>query len=302
MRSYLLFIAAIIGLLGLCFPAFAQGTAVGRAKTPPQRIVTVGAPATEIVYALGAGKNVVAVDITSTWPKDVQSLPRVGYMRTLAAEGIISLRPDIIIAIAESGPEAALDRLRELGVAVVLLPSLNRIENLPAAIDAVSSALGRDEAGAKLRKKVEGDITAIHALAGANNPEKEAKGRPENIVFLMSVGHGQPMSAGQNTTANEIIDLVGAENPMVDYEGFKPVSPEIIAANRADYVLVTSSTLDQLGGIAGLQASPVFGLHPAVARGHVLSVSASTILGFGPRSADEIRQIATRLHQFEADQ
>ncbi|RCK54118.1 hypothetical protein TH25_01930 [Thalassospira profundimaris] len=302
MRSYLLVVAALIGFLGLCFPAFAQGNNAGQEKTSPQRIVTVGAPATEIVYALGAGGNVVAVDVTSTWPEDVQALPRVGYMRTLAAEGIVSLRPDMVIAIAESGPVEALDRLRELGVAVVLLPPLNRIENLPEAIDTVASALGRDEAGAKLRQKVESDITAIHALAGAENSGKGKTGTHENIVFLMSVGHGQPMSAGQNTTANEIIELVGGENPMATYEGFKPVSPEIIAANRADYVLVTSSTLDQLGGISGLKASPVLGLHPAIARGHVLSVSASTILGFGPRSADEIRQIASRLHQFEGDQ
>ena len=302
MRIYVLFIAAVIGFLGLCFPAFAQGDGAGMAGKQPHRIVTVGAPATEIVYALGAGDNVVAVDITSTWPKAVNALPKVGYMRTLAAEGIVSLQPDLIVAIAESGPAEALDGLRALGVEVVLLPPLNRIENLPQAIDTVSAALGRPDAGVKLRKKIEGDIRAIHDLAGSDGPDKVGKGRPENIVFLMSVGHGQPMSAGRNTTADEIIALVGAENPMVDYDGFKPVSAEVIAANRADYVLVTTSTLDQLGGIAGLQANPVFGLSPAVAQGHVLSVSASTILGFGPRSADEIRQIASRLHQFEADQ
>lgn len=304
MRLYVLVIAAVVGLIGLCFPAFAQdrgGENAGAQAAQvaqagrPQRIVTIGAPATEIVYALGAGNHVVAVDITSTWPQEVADLPKVGYMRTLAAEGIISLQPDMIIGIAESGPAEVLARLRDLGIPVVLLPSLNRIENLPKAIDVASNALGRSEDGNILRTRVENDIAAIHKLAadGAAKPDRE------NIVFLMSVGHGQPMSAGRDTTANEIIELVGAQNPMGDYEGFKPVSPEIVAANNADYVLVTSSTLDQLGGVAGLQANPLFGLHHAVAEGHVLSVSASTILGFGPRSAGEIRHIATQLHEFE---
>jgi iron complex transport system substrate-binding protein len=288
MRFYRVFIAALLGFAGLCFPAFAADM--------PTRVVTVGAPATEIVFALGAGETVVATDTTSTWPEKVKTLPKVGYMRNLAAEGIISLKPDRVIAVAESGPMPVLDDLQALGIPVTILPFLATFENLPDAIMVAATALGREDQGQVLVHQVKADIAAIEDLADTNT----ARSKRKKIVFLMSVGHGQPMSAGAHTTANEIIGLIGGENPMAGYDGFKPVSPEIIAADGADYVMVTSSTLDQLGGLAGLQAHPVLGLHKAVAAGHVLTVSASTILGFGPRSAAEIRDLATQIHQYDA--
>lgn len=290
MRFYGVFIAALVGFVSLCFPAFAADM--------PKRVVTVGAPASEIVFALGAGETVVATDTTSTWPEKIKTLPKVGYMRNLAAEGIISLKPDHVIAVADSGPTAVLDDLQALGIPVTVLPSLATLENLPDAIMVAATALGREGQGQILAHQVKGDIEALQHLAGGD----KAGANRKKIVFLMSVGHGQPMSAGAHTTANEIIALIGGENPMAGYDGFKPVSPEIIAANGADYVMVTSSTLDQLGGLAGLQADPVLGLHKAVAAGHVLTVSASTILGFGPRSVGEIRDLAAQIQQYDAMQ
>ena len=290
MRFYGVFIASLVGFASLCFPAFAADM--------PKRVVTVGAPASEIVFALGAGETVVATDTTSTWPEKVKTLPKVGYMRNLAAEGIISLKPDHVIAVAESGPTPVLDDLQALGIPVTVLPSLATLENLPDAIMVAATALGREGQGQILAHQVKGDIEALSHLAGGN----KAGANRKKIVFLMSVGHGQPMSAGAHTTANEIIALIGGENPMAGYDGFKPVSPEIIAADGADYVMVTSSTLDQLGGLAGVQADPVLGLHKAVAAGHVLTVSASTILGFGPRSVSEIRDLAAQIQQYDAMQ
>ncbi|WP_417810266.1 heme/hemin ABC transporter substrate-binding protein [Thalassospira alkalitolerans] len=283
MRMYFTLIMAIIGFIGLCLPALAANQ--------PARVVTVGAPATEIVFALGAGATVVATDTTSTWPDAVGNLPKVGYMRTLASEGIISLKPDLIVAVENAGPVAVLEDLRALGISVMVLPSLDQLENLPDAISRTATALGRIDEGAELIAKVMADIASIQHLAGANHAK---------IAFLMAVGHGQPLSAGRNTTADEIIGLVGGENAMAGYDGFKPVSPEIIAADTSDYVLVPQSTLDQFGGIDGIMHHPSLGLHKAVQAGHVVTVSASTILGFGPRSATEIRELAAKLQTVAA--
>ena len=89
---------------------------------------------------------------------------------------------------------------------------------------------------------------------------------------------------------------------MAAFDGFKPVSSEIIAADTSDYVLVAQSTINQLGGMDGLKNHAVLGLNKAVEKGHVLTVSSSTILGFGPSSASEIRALATSLHQAEQAQ
>lgn len=282
MRYFIGFVLAVIGFIGLCMPAFADGY--------PKRVVTVGAPATEIVFALGAGHNVIATDTTSTRPEPVPSLPKVGYMRNLASEGIISLKPDLIIAVEKSGPDVVLKELADLGIPIVMLPSLARMANLPDAIALVGEALGRTKEADALAQKVRDDIARLGTLAEAGSP---------SIIFLMAVGHGRPLSAGSHTTAAEIIELIGGTNPMATFDGFKPVSPEIIAADQSDYVLVSQSTVDHYGGLEGLKTDPILGLNKAVAKGKVLTVSSSTILGFGPQSASEIRDVAASLHQQE---
>ena len=280
MRAIFGFSLAVVGFLGFCLPALADNA--------PHRVITVGAPATEIVFALGAGNDVIAVDTTSTRPETVSSLPKVGYMRQLASEGIISLKPDLIVAVEKAGPEPVLKELSDLGIEIVTLPSLDQMENLPDAISIAADALGRQDEAKELNAKIKSDIDGLSNLATENHP---------SIVFLMVVGHGKPLAAGNGTTAAEIIKLIGGRNSMDGVDGFKPVSSEIIAADASDYVLVTRSTIDQLGGMDGLKAHPVLGLNKAVANGHVLTVSSSTILGFGPSSASEIRALATSLHQ-----
>jgi iron complex transport system substrate-binding protein len=282
MRYFTGSVLAIIGFVGLCLPVLADAK--------PQRVITVGAPATEIVFALGAGDTVIATDTTSTRPEAVPTLPKVGYMRNLAAEGIIGLKPDLIVGVEKSGPDVVLGELGDLGIPIVILPSLAKMENLPDAITMVGDALGRNKEAKVLSDRVRTDIAQLHDRKVIDQP---------SIVFLMAVGHGKPMSAGRETTADEVIAMIGGINSMAGFDGFKPVSPEVIASDESDYVLVTQSTIDQLGGIEGLQAHPILGLNKAVATGQVLIISASTILGFGPSSAKEIRDLAAHLRSVE---
>lgn len=285
MRSPIAFLCAMLSFAVLGVNAYAQER--------PGRVITVGAPATEIVFALGAGGSVIATDTTSTRPEPVEALPKVGYMRQLASEGIISLKPDLIVAVEKTGPDNVLEELHNLGIPIVRLPSLDEMKNLPDAIAMAGAALGRQDEADALTRKVRGDIEGLGNRAEAKRP---------NIMFLMAVGHGKPLSAGNHTTAAEIIDLIGGHNPMATFDGFKPVSAEIIAADQSDYVLVPQSTFDHYGGLEGLKTDPVLGLNKAVANGKVLTVSASTILGFGPQSASEIRDVAEFLHQQEQGQ
>ena len=93
-------------------------------------IISIGGDVTEIVYALGAGARVVAVDITSRHPKEARDLPQVGYMRQLSAEPILSLWPALILAIADSGPPQVLDQLQSAGTCLALVPD----EHSPAGV------------------------------------------------------------------------------------------------------------------------------------------------------------------------
>ena len=71
---------------------------------------------TEAVYALGAESMLVATDTTSLYPDAATRTPKVGYLRQLSAEGVLSLRPDAVIGAGEAGPAIVLDQLRAMGL------------------------------------------------------------------------------------------------------------------------------------------------------------------------------------------
>ncbi len=87
--------------------------AVDVTVTDPIRIVSIGGAVTEILYALGKEKTVVGVDSTSLYPpRAAAERPSVGYMRQLSAEGVLGLRPSLILAIEGNRPEGNHDRAR----------------------------------------------------------------------------------------------------------------------------------------------------------------------------------------------
>ena len=73
-------------------------------KLDTSRLVSIGGDVTEIIYALGEEKRLIARDSTSLYPKEATQLPDVGYMRALSPEGILAVNPTAIIAVEGSGP------------------------------------------------------------------------------------------------------------------------------------------------------------------------------------------------------
>jgi iron complex transport system substrate-binding protein len=83
----------------------------------------VGSALTEIVLCLGAERLLVGVDTTSLYLTAARALPQVGYMRALSAEGVLSLKPTLVIATTAAGPATTLDQLRATGVEVPSCPT-----------------------------------------------------------------------------------------------------------------------------------------------------------------------------------
>jgi iron complex transport system substrate-binding protein len=252
-------------------------------------IVSIGGDVTEIVYALGAGQRVVAVDITSREPKQARELPHVGYMRQLSAEPILSLSPKLILAIADSGPPLVLDQLQSAGTCLALIPDEHSTAGVVKKVEAVAAALDRKAEGEELVVKLEAEFAALQSNLGA------VKDKPR-VLFLFSVGEGAPMVGGRNTSADAIIELAGGTNAIDSFEEFKPASSEGIIAAAPDVVLVTELTLEKLGGIDGLLQRPDIAQTPAGKAKRVVAIESLLLLGFGPRTPQAIRELATALH------
>src|SRR5262249_13921193 len=114
----------------------------------PRRIVTLAPNLTEIVFALGAGKELVGVSEYSDYPPEAQSLPRVGGL-DVSAERVVSLSPDLVLATPEGNAKGPVMALIAAGVPVLLVPG-GSLDGVLEGIRLVAERLGREGEGERL--------------------------------------------------------------------------------------------------------------------------------------------------------
>ena len=268
-----------LGLVAAALPARAQA----------QRVVSIGSALTEIIYALGAEKMLVGVDTTSLYPAAARSLPQVGYMRALSAEGVLSLRPSLVLATTAAGPSTTLDQLKATGIEVLILPDHFDYESVVAKIELVGKLTGKTAEAQAMIAQGRADMANLAAKLAA------VPARPR-VLFLLSMGGGAPQAAGAGTAADGIIRLAGGTNAVEGYSGYRPLTPEAVIASRADFVLVTRQTVEAMGSIEKILAQPGLSQTPAGKAGHVLQFDTLLLLGFGPRTPEAATQLAVALH------
>jgi iron complex transport system substrate-binding protein len=258
------------------------------AQQPP-RIVSVGSSITEIIYDLGADKLLVGVDTTSLYPEAARKLPQVGYMRALSAEGVLSLKPTLIIATTAAGPAGALDQLKATGIEIMILPDKYDYDSVVTKIAAIGKVTGKiSEADSMIARGRE----AMKSLA---NRLATAKSHPR-VLFLLSMSGGAPQAAGRDTAAAGIIKLAGGINAIDGYSGYRPLTPESVIASNADYVLVTRQTVQAMGGRQAILDQPSLNRTPAGKAGKIIEFDTLLLLGFGPRTPEAATELAMALH------
>jgi len=267
-----------LALLLMCVPLAADAAS---------RIVALGGDVTETFYAIHAEGDLVAVDSTSTWPTAATSLPQVGYVRQLSAEGVLALRPDLIVATHDAGPSTAMAQLREAGVRIASLPASRTPEDIAAKIRSVGALTGHVAEAEALAR----DVTRTFATLSA---AVRAMPRHPRAVFLMSTGRGSPMAAGADTAADRALVLAGARNVATGIDGYKAVSPEALVAMAPDVIVLMQEREAALGGMAGVLALPGVADTPAGKARRVYFVPGQALLGFGPRTADEALALQRR--------
>lgn len=254
-----------------------------------ERLVAIGGDVTEIVFALGAGDRLVAVDSTSSFPEAAADLPDFGYMRRLAAEPIVALAPDLVLVSEAAGPPTVIDQLRAAGVAIAMVPDAPDLAGVIAKIEAVGRALDLETEAAALALSVERDVAAVQAaLSGIAD-------RPR-VLFMLNIGRGAPLTGGAATSAEAIIELAGGRNAIEGFDGYKPLSPEAAIAAAPDVVLVPVATMDALGGAEAVLERPELRSSPAGVSGRLVAMDGLLLLGFGPRLGTAVTTLAKALH------
>lgn len=282
--------AALLAAALAAMPA-ARAEQAGCAAAPAEgrRVVSVGGAVTEIVAALGALCRVVAVDTTSEFPAAVRALPKVGYMRTLSAEGVVSTRPDLVLAVEQAGPPAVLSQLAAAGIAVHKVPESLDPDAVPDRIRNVAGALGLEAEGETLARAVADDLARLKAMVGT------LPGRPR-VLFLLSASSGAPLAAGRQTAADTMIALAGGRNAIDGFTGYKALTPEAAVMASPDIVLMMREAVALAGGEAAILSLPQVAVTPAGKSRRLVTMGGVYLLGLGPRTAHAARDLAAALH------
>lgn len=256
------------------------------------RIITLGGPVTEIVFALGAGDQVVARDSSSSYPDAVTDLPDVGYQRRLSAEGVLALDPTLILATTEAGPPEAVQQLQDSGVTFLMLEAADTVEGVYEKIRGFAQALDRVDAGEEIIAQIQADLAEAQEIAASYE-------ETPRVMFIYARGAGSVNVAGTDTGAETMIGLAGGESAVTDYEGYKPITAEAAVAAAPDVILLMDSGLESLGGNGGLLEVPGIAQTPAGEAGKIVAMDGLFLLNFGPRMGEAAKALAVQIHETE---
>lgn len=264
----------------------AQAGDLGTDAAVIERVISAGGSISEWLVAVGAEQQLVGVDTTSLHPQSLQALPSVGYQRQLAAEGVLTLQPQVLFGSDEMGPPPVLQQLRSAGVQIETLP-------VDANILAVSQAVRR--IGAVLARSEQAEQALSAFKQGIWQQQQKLAlidGSAPRVLLVFSVGHGNPLTAGTNTVGDWLIKQAGGENLAV-HAGFKALSSESMLALNPQVIIVADRHNQGLAALESiLSHAAALQYSDAVKNKRIVALDPTLLVGgLGPRLPEHIAQL-----------
>jgi iron complex transport system substrate-binding protein len=262
--------------------------------TKDMRIVCLSKHLTEMVFALGKGHDIVACDLSSTYPDSAKLLKTVGYHRALSAEGIISMEPDLVIHSNDIGPENVNPQLIKAGLKVKIFGGANTFDSAKLLLTELGKFFGEEKKADSLTKKMDADIAkAADELKARNIKDTPSVmiihfGRANNVYFVMS---------GRKGVGDKMINLVGGKVTVYDAKGARQISAEAVAIANPDIIIATDFGFDQMGGMEKFATGvPGVSLTNAAKNKRIYRFEEHDLIYFGPRTGDNIIKLMDLIH------
>lgn len=287
MMRYLALTSATLLLFGCRFRNEEQGE-------HQQRIVCLSKQYSEILFALGANQDLVAVDLSSTYPPEIKALPTVGYHRALSAEGIVSVKPTLVLHDNNVGPEAVIRQLEQLKIPIKVFET--KAVDIPSAKKLVTEMgryFHRETQAESLNQKL--DLDMEKALRRANTYSTKPKvvlihfGRAMNIYLTIT----------RASTAGSMIEWAGGEISIPGERGMVQLSPEMIALADPDIILLTDFGYDRLGSPERVATLPGVGSTRASKSKRIYRVEEHDLVYIGPRTGENVLKLQELIHAGE---
>ena len=277
-------------LLSISFILFSCGRFGNKEKDSDRdmRIVCVSKQLNEMIFELGKGHDIVAVDLSSTYPDSAKLLPNVGYHRMLNAEGIISMKPDLVLHDNDMGPANVLPQLEKAGLNIKAFIGGRTIDSTKLMLKQLADFFGVPDRADSLNKKLDTDIKkAKDALSLINIKDTPTVmviqfGRATNSFFVMSERGG---------VADKMIQMARGKPSHYDAKGARQISPEAMATANPDIIIATDYGFDKMGGEENFKTVPGVALTNAAKNNRIYRFEEHDIVYFGPRTGDNVMKL-----------
>jgi iron complex transport system substrate-binding protein len=256
------------------------------------RIVSLSKHLTEMLFALGKGHDIVACDLTSSYPDSAKLLPTVGYHRALNPEGIISMKPEIVIHSNDIGPASVLPQLEKIGLNIKAFSGANTLDSAKILLSALGNYFGATKAADSLNRQLDQDLKKVAAM-GKNIKDSPTVmiihyGQANNVYFVMS---------GRKGAGDKMIEFAGAKVAQYDAKGARQISAEAVALANPDIIIATDYGFDKMGSAEKFKTIPGVSLTNAARNNKIIRFEEHDLVYFGPRSGQNIIKLMGLLHQ-----
>jgi iron complex transport system substrate-binding protein len=257
---------------------------------PAQRIVSLAPSNTEILFAVGAGKQVVGRDDFSDFPVEANSLPKIGSLEKQNTEQIVALKPDLVLAAGINSQEQV-KALESLGLTVYFLSNPKTLEDMYTNLEIVAKLTGHEQETAALIGSLKARVAAV------DEKIKSAATKPVVFYELDSTDPAKPWTAGTGSFIDLLITRAGGVN-LTGVAGIKDAYPQVsveqIVSTDPDMILLGDAmwgiTVESVGQRPGWEKLK------AVTGKQVFPFDDNTVSRPGPRLVDGLEALAKLLH------
>ena len=277
----------LVCLLALFFLGSNHSFAAKPTQDEPVRIVSLDGTVSEILCDLGLQSLIIGVDVTSTYPEALKKLPKVGHNRSISAEGVISLKPTLVLTSTNAGTKSeVIEQIKSAGIKVITFQQDFSVAGTKKLIQDIATTCQVGSRAKPIIKKLESDLAQV----------KKAPNSPK-VLFIYARGTGTMMVSGRGTPIEKMIELAGGVNATPDFENYKPLTAEALVTANPDVILLFDSGLESLGGTAGLLAVQGVAQTNAGKNSRVIVMDGHLLSGFSPRLGKALQELSQKIAQ-----
>ena len=256
-----------------------------------ERIVCVAKEYNEVIFELGAQKDIVGVDISSNYPPALKNVTTVGYHRALSAEAILACKPTLIIHDNNIGPEPVIKQLKDLKIPMkTFTDSVYTIAQAEGMIREIGAYFHKDVQADSLCKKLDADM-AVAAESG-----KQYKDTPKVVIIHFGQANNVYLTMTSKNIAANIIAWAGGVVPITGERAMVPLSPEMIAKSDPDVILLTDVGYDRLGSLEKIKELPGIAGTKAAKNNRIYRVEEHDMVYLGARTGENVQKFQKLIH------